>query len=436
MVVTRTSERLSVLLSTSTEVWIATALISEEGLTNIQSWISPLAVQHYLVGIDMGTPPAVLKLLLTKTSSTKVQARIAYPGQGIFHPKLYLIKKDGMLSALVGSCNLTKAGLFENVELQVEIVDQEHCQQLLSWFNEQYSHGYQLSEENIHAYEREYEPGAIDSGGSRRKLAFKKTLPDIEPLSHIDFSDRFFDRTDHLAFRKELWLDTSPVANRERYKARERFLELHELIYPRFDDYKLADLYPNIANHIVSNYYHTEDRIRQKLDAMWLSYGKSQEEVQNYHRQFPTLERRWTDRENDYQSFMNHARIQVRIELEEIGIWILFGKNNNGSLFDRGHFRNQMEFPAYRQRFFNELQALPSPYWISINGDHKDVSVFSDPSKLHSFCKKDHPNTYFIIGRDYKITDPEMSKDKLPKTTLLEFQRLMPLYKMMRHYFT
>ena len=58
---------------------------------------------------------------------------------------------------------------------------------------------------------------------------------------------------------------------------------------------------------------------------MWLSYGKSKEEIKWYHSLFHSP-MKIDNEEDDLQSFINHARLQIRIELKSIGIWILFGK--------------------------------------------------------------------------------------------------------------
>lgn len=178
-------------------------------------------------------------------------------------------------------------------------------------------------------------------------------------------------------------------------------------------------------------YAHFEGRTSQELNAMWLSYGKSPDEIKEYHKLFPAIGK---NDEDDLQSFINHARLQIRIELKSIGIWILFGKKNGGSAFDRHYFKTRMQELGYRNDFYNMIKELPPEYWIIVSQNKKYINEFKSTESLHEFCKKDNEKYYFIIGRDYQITDDEMSEATLPETVLNEFIRLYPIYEKMRHY--
>ena len=79
------------------------------------------------------------------------------------------------------------------------------------------------------------------------------------------------------------------------------------------------------------------------------------------------------------------------------------------------------------------MQSLPKEYWIQVNAKRKYVSALITPDDMHEFCKNDKDKEYFIIGRDYNIMDDEMSEKNLPDTVLSEFQRLYPIYQLMRH---
>jgi HKD family nuclease len=423
-------------LNKAIEVWVAVALVKEDALARFQSLISKNAKQHYLIGIDLPTLPKVLRIF-QKLCSKKIDAAICKSSYS-FHPKVYLIETAEETISFIGSSNLTKGGLQENTEMNVAIEDKTIFQSLRTWFELLKQESYPLTDENINEYESKF--NSVSEHNDLVKKAFKsirltKLDKSNKNLANIDFSDRFFKKEHHLAFRSSLWEDDSPSANKERNAVKSRFLELHNMIFAKFGEYGLFDIHPNIKNHIVSMDYHFPGQTSQRLNAMWLSYGKSAQEIKLYHE---LLNGRYRiphsskDEEDDKQSFINHSRLQVRIELAEIGIWILFGKNNNGGLFDRQHFERQMKNQEYRSDLFSLLFGLPSEYWVEVRGVTKHLKEFDTSEAFHHFCAKDRPEDYFIIGRNYGITDREMSEEALPTTVLTEFKRLYPIYSMMR----
>jgi hypothetical protein len=360
-----------------------------------------------------------------------------YKSEYNYHPKVYLFKVKDTYTAFVGSSNLTDGGLEDNVELNYKITNQEECLSILDWICQLYKDAYPLSEENILSYEDQFNYIKQIEGELKKRRKFIKlrkptTIITINPLDSIDFSDRYFKKEHHWAFRRELWADSSTKANIERHESQLKFLELNEMIFSKFNKYGIEELDHNVKNHIVSMSYHLEGATTQNLGAMWLSYGKTQQEIKKYKKLFTKVpNKKYSDEENDKTSFINHARLQIRIELASIGIWLLFGKNNDGSSFDRKNFFDKMKTQSYRDEFFKKITSLPNKYWIRVDDIYKDCNSFKNPEELHLFCKNDSPKKYFIIGRDYKITDVEMSEDNLPKETLKVFQLLYPLYDMM-----
>lgn len=419
-------------LNNASEVWIAVALMKDSAFDSIQNIISPNCKQHYLVGIDLPTTPSVLRTLMSKLVPDTLEGAI-YKSDFNFHPKVYLIKTQDKYVAFVGSSNLTDGGFENNIELNYKITEQEHCIDIREWYTKLFKDAFPLNEENIKIYEEEYRniKSTEEQNKTRRKsIKLKKKLIPKDSLQGIDFTDRYFKKEHHLAFRKELWLDGSPAANKERKEVSDRLEELHSEIFPKFRTNGIGELMPNVKNHLISLYYQLPDLPPRKLDGMWLSYGKDQSEIKEYHKLFPKTS---SNDEDDLQSFINHARVQIKVSYKEIGIWILFGKNNNGSIFDRDYFKNQMRIQKYREEFYQMVSSLPQKYWISVgNMPSEYFSRFSTPEELHDYCKKDNTKEYFIIGRDYEITDNEMSETNLPVTVLQEFKRLFPIYKVMR----
>ncbi len=414
------------------EVYFAIALAQEEPLDRFFSLIPTEATQKVLVGVDLPTSIEALELLKDKQDESDcVSAAIFYNRQKNFHPKVYLIKKKDNWMAFIGSANLTNAGLSNNVELSYLINDNEHCQQILEWFNSLFKDSFPIDEYNINVYGQQPDTPNAGKGQSKKHLDFKRPIQ--TPFDHIDFSDRFFKKEHHWAFRREMWSDSSGKANKERFETQKKFEELHDIIFPKFESYGIGELEHNVMNHLVSMSYHLEGATTQDLSAMWLSYGKKRDEIKEYHDLFPSVNKYNKSQEDDKQSFINHARLQIRLELESIGVWLLFGKNNGGSQFDRDHFFREMKRESYREDFHKLVINLPNEYWIDVNEKKLPCNSFDFPDDLYDHCKRDDPQKYFSIGRDYEIADPEMSEIRLPITTLEVFNLLYPLYDMMRH---
>ncbi|SFB59797.1 phospholipase D-like domain-containing protein [Algoriphagus aquimarinus] len=101
------------------EVWVAVALMNEEGLKLIQESIPDEIKSTFILGIGLPTHPEVFnKLYKQELLTDKVEA---YLHKGNFyHPKLYLIKSVNGFTAFVGSANATSSGYHKNVELSIK----------------------------------------------------------------------------------------------------------------------------------------------------------------------------------------------------------------------------------------------------------------------------------------------------------------------------
>jgi len=226
MIIPNISESIAVLLNEASEIWVAMALISDEGFQYLQEHLNKDAIQHLLVGINLPTPVSVLESMLSALEPPKFDARICFPEDGIFHPKLYLIRINQSYTAILGSGNLTRGGLEANIELGIKVTDQEQCQFLLSWFIGFYKDAYPITPENIEAYRPQFERSSDLSKKAKfnGRIKLKKNFPGITSLENIDFSDRYFKKEHHLAFRPELHKNTSALANNERGNTADRFL--------------------------------------------------------------------------------------------------------------------------------------------------------------------------------------------------------------------
>lgn len=430
MIVENLGDELTLVLSEADEIWIAVALIKDQALEFILDIVKDTCQQHFLVGIDLPTDPSVLRTLQKREKNGFSEALI-FSEKVTFHPKLYLIRTGKMYTLFIGSANMTEGGFNNNIELSYKIINQEECLLSLFWFNNLFKRGLPLSNENIEEYEKWYNK-YIDfenkSHQFRKKLNFKNSNI-YSFLDSIDFTDRYFKKEHHFAFRKEFWLKDNKTIIEERDIARERMVDLHESIYPYFKDRGIDALKPNpMKEHLISMIRQIDPSHPKKINALWLSYGKSEEEIKEYQRMVGSDQK-------SKQTFIHHARLQIRLDLKNIGIWLLFAKENDGGLFDRDHFKNSMKNPEFKEKFFKMLTSLDNLYFISVGGERKPCTSFISSDELHTYCRKDDKKKYFIIGKDYNITDTEMSNDNLPNEVLKIFSEMYPFYELMRHKF-
>jgi HKD family nuclease len=113
-----------------TEIKFSVAFLKSSGLNLIKSDLKNIlknkAQVEFLVGLDFRTtdPNSLFELKSMQKSYDNLRFFcFSEPNKNpfhIFHPKLYIIKnKTGQFTTIVGSSNLTKGGLTDNVELNI-----------------------------------------------------------------------------------------------------------------------------------------------------------------------------------------------------------------------------------------------------------------------------------------------------------------------------
>lgn len=399
-------------LQSASSLWIASAMISYRGWDFIQKSIPSNTVQYYLIGIDLATEPEVFESILTKS---EINARI-YETQFTFHPKVYLIKKnDDTFTAFIGSSNTTKWGLEKNVEMNFQINDQAECRKLLAWFNSLYTDGYIITDDFIKDYKASF---------VKTKIKVKEVEKEAEKVKKEISKNKgqFFSKNHHEIFNEKFHRVNSLDLQAIRREVRDKFRELHLNIYPQFPSYGLTDLHcHHQSREIVSRHFFNQYS-GNYINAMWLHYGKSQQQLQKYASIDKSI--------NKPDSFINNIRMQVIIHEDSLGIWLVLGRNN-GSVNDRKHFRNQLTNPKIRKDFFNGIKTLGNEYWLNVS--KTPLNKLSTPDELWTETQRESIDEYFIIGCEFDWLDNRLSNTKISKTVLDEFQKLYPLYEIMRH---
>lgn len=401
-------QKLKAELLESKSVRIATAMISYNGWQFIQENLSKDTEQHFLIGIDLATEPKVFEELL---NNLHINARV-YQANYTFHPKVYLLQKnDNSFTAFIGSSNTTSWGLEKNVEMNFQVNDQVECVNLLKWFNEYYDNGYIITEDFFNDYKSKYTRLSTKSKEINNEIA--KINSEI-----AKDSEQFFTRNEHKIFEERYHRINSSDLQRVRKNVSDKFKEIHKVIYPQFGNYGLADLHcHHNSREIVSRHFFNPFS-GNYINAMWLHYGKSYEQFQAYD-------------EIDEKSFINNIRMQVIIHEDSLGIWLVLGKDW-GSKNDREHFREQMRNSIILKNFFEAYKRLGNNYWMNISGI-PSVENIKTPEELHIYTQKESIDDYFIIGCDINWLDDRLSKINIENTILQEFQKLYPLYEIMRN---
>ena len=407
----------SIELQSAKKVCIASAIVSDAGLDFLLKEISDDCDLRLLIGIDLPTPDSVFKKLL-ELNNENIEARV-FTKQGFFHPKLYLVNGISK-NVYIGSGNFTEGGLGNNIELFHKISDDTIYSDYQNWFDQYFKMGVSITEEWLNEYSllynerKDYEPSDRRKVGDfKRRLSGNKEIIDIRK---IDFTGQFFKLHHHLAFEGNKPILQTPEANQERYVVGERLLDLHELVHPLIEK-KGWDLHPHsMKEHVISSYKHGE-YTSDRLASMWLHYGRSQEELDDFRNLF-----------GENQSSMYHMRFEILVHLNNISVWLRVGKNN-GSVFERDNFKKRMKELNYSSTFFHLLTSLPEEYYISINGVWKGVKSFKTANELHEFVEHDDiRNHYFIIGKEYSPNSNEVSEENIANSVINDFEEMLPLY--------
>jgi len=405
------SELLKV-LSEAQEVWIASALVSETSLDLILRNINSKAKVCFLVGINLPTNPRVLTHLL-EIESKNTHTKIYINKHSHFHPKVYIAKVKNTLSAFVGSANLTTGGMSSNVELTVRQEGGE-ARKILEWFNTLFlgSFARPVSKRFIARYSRAFRTRRSVTNES--EFAVDAFIAE-EQLGNSNFKGQFFTYKNHIAYSEPYWEDYGAYANSEREAVRDKLLELHESIFPQFQAHGLNKLFPHHRTQNITslpNYRKFFSNPLQK--SLWLHYGKSERERLSFG--------------SEYASFLNHARIQIIFHSNDVGIWLVLGKDGTVNP-DKNRFEAKLNTDRkFMQTFFYQLKSLPGVYTLRIGGRRMDCSKIDSLDELISFCTKSDLSDYFIISNEFAPESNALSRANIESTVLTEFQRLYSIY--------
>jgi HKD family nuclease len=421
MIVFRLENELKPALHSASEVMIATAKMTQHGLDMLIDKIQDDCKLQLLVGVDMLTPAAVLRKLMN-INKPNWEVKIFTKPKLFFHPKVYIVKGNSD-TVFVGSANYTKGGMMTNVELSYKS-SPDQVPQFEDWFRKYFNLGVKIEKEFLDEYDalsKKIEETESTSRNTLRDLKkkFSGDALTITDLTAIDFTNQFFKYEHFNAFTGTKPTNESAEVNAERAKVWDRLYELHEQLYPAIQA-KHWDVHPHhMQEFVVSSYKHGE-YTNESLSSLWLHYGRSEADIERFKKDY-----------GDRQTSMYQIRLQILVLSDRIYVWL--SAKNGGGVVDRTKFKEKMRSPAYRDKFFNLLQALPKENFISINDEDRFVHSFADSTALYSFVKEDNiTQEYFIIGRQYKPDDNRLSSHNIVSTIIDDFMLLYPIYLHLR----
>ena len=421
MKVIRLESEFKSLIRKADEICIAVAMISDYGLDLFDDR-DEACLFEVLVGFDLPTQPSALQKLI----DNGVVSKIYDVKNQFFHPKLYLFRINEDWTAFLGSGNCTKGGLSSNIELSFKIEDPDAVQELLDWYQTYFNLGSTLTQKWLNEYkvfyaERSDKEEELKSITKKFKKATGVTKGSVK-LNEYDFTGQFFNFKHYDAFTPPKPIEDKPGPIAERLKVRDKLEELHNRIYPLILK-KGWDVYPHHqSQHLTSSFRHGE-RASNNLGAIWLHYGRSEEELEEYKNVY-----------GENMTSLYHMRLEVLILNEYLWVELRVGKND-GSYPDRHYIREQLKTnPEFTKTYYDLIQRLNKEFTITIADKERSVDDFQDLKDLKKFTLLDNPKIYYFrIGRLYKPDDKAISDENIATTILSDFEKLYPLYQLFKH---
>jgi len=400
------------------EIWIAVALISDNGFKYIQDNINKTAKQNFLVGVGLPTSPKVLDELKNRDGNGLFSSKIYHKPNELFHPKVYLIKSGNKLTAYVGSANCTDGGFDKNLELSIKTDEQDFCNNLLKWFNTLFKFGISITDEFLQSYSLLFE---------RRKERMKQDKNELNiifpadnskiNLDEIDFANQFFKKEHFAAFEGTKPWNKSDKVNQERINVRNKLFKLHSKVYSRIQA-KRWDLHEHyVFDDTVSSAVHGQFT-SSELGGIWLHYGRDKKDIKAF---------------GENETPLDFMRLQVIIHKDNIGIWNRVGKDN-GSRIDRDNLREKLSNDSnYRQNFYSIIKKLPDDFFVRVNEQIKYIPDFSNEQELIDFVLQDELKFYFILGIEFPPDNIKLSENNIMDTVIENFGHLYPTYDLIKY---
>jgi len=227
-----------------------------------------------------------------------------------------------------------------------------------------------------------------------------------------------------------------PQTRREREHVQNQFLWLHDQLIPYIKEQKW-DIHPHYQkNHLTSSTHFIwidtdtgQQPIVDKIEWLWLHYGKSQEQL-NFYKNLPGSYQFTRRDDSDYSNaFYVHARIQFYLTNEYFGVWLLYTDKDR---YDKSEFLKKLTKKPFQDTYYGSLKPLyDHGYNYVVNDEYLPLISGLDPTELLRFIRKSHAPGYSGIQKKYTHDDPKISTENIVKTMKENLDLLYPLYDLM-----
>lgn len=223
----------------------------------------------------------------------------------------------------------------------------------------------------------------------------------------------------------------------ERLHVRGALLSLGDQLWPHIEQ-KGWDLHRHRQkDHYTSSFHFVpaDDGgwIVDHIGSMWLHYGKSPDQLDRWKTLgvYDSADRR--SRDDFFNAFYLHTRIQVYINAHCVRAWLLFTDKN---YYDRAEFLKRIrKDPTFRSQLEAAIETLMGKdFFYEI-----DNSMYMlDPqirgvtiADVIDFIKQDRGGVYSGFVKEYQPEDPRISQDNIVGEMQRNLDLLYPLYELM-----
>ncbi len=221
---------------------------------------------------------------------------------------------------------------------------------------------------------------------------------------------------------------------KEREKVRDAFLKLDDEIWP-FIEQSGWDLHRHrqVIHYVSSHRFITlEDGtpIVKYIDGMWLHYGKSKEQL-DFLKTLGGFDVNKIDRDEYFNAFYLHTRIQFYINAECFRCWLLLATDKN--YYDRSEYLKRLkQNQSDRQKLFQLiLPLLGLDFFYEIDDKKLRLDIGLTQDDLIRFVNKDKAGLYSGIVKEYKPNDPLLDEQTIKGEMEKNLELLYPIYNFM-----
>ena len=236
--------------------------------------------------------------------------------------------------------------------------------------------------------------------------------------------DPFFSREDHEVFKPEK--SSSSLYDGERQRVRDKFLALHDVLYPEIKR-RGWDLHPHwYAPSIVSTWY--VGRI-QNIRFMKLRYLRSKDEVHRVERMMGIP----PDGERSETRYIKHPLMDIRIDSKYLAVELLL---TDQAWWDAQNFKRKLEHHgAERRAFIDLLRGLGTEYVFGGWPDSREPELntnaakLTDDDELVEWLARFEPGDWLRLGIWYNVQKSRLPTQGIAEEIIKRFAQLYPIYE-------